>query len=75
MALGGPACADVHWRWITLPMIRPPPDRRAADPRGYARELAAAIASDASAPPVKAMFWAFVVRRGLDRHPARDHAT
>lgn len=75
VALGGPACADVHWRWITLPMIRRRPDRRAADPRGYARELAAAIASDASAPPGKAMFWAFVVRRGLDRHPARDHAT
>jgi hypothetical protein len=72
VALGGPACAAVHWRWITLPMIRRRPDRRAADPRAYARELAAAIAADAAAPPGKAMFWAFVVRRGFPSHPVQE---
>jgi len=72
VALGGPACAAVHWRWITLPMIRRRPDRRAADPVAYARELAAAIAADAAAPPGKAMFWAFVVRRGFPAHPTQE---
>ena len=63
VALGGPACAAVHWRWITWPMVRRRGDGRATDPQGYARALAAALEADAAAPPARAMFWALVVRR------------
>lgn len=73
VALGGRACAALHWRWITLPMIRRRPDRRIADPGGYARALDEAIAADAGAPPEEAMFWAFVVRRGFQVPPRPGH--
>ncbi len=64
MALGGPAAINLHWRWITRPLLARRPERRMVDPAGYRAAMAAALAADEGAAPSAALFWAFVVRRG-----------
>ncbi|MBI1245688.1 MAG: hypothetical protein GC202_11835 [Alphaproteobacteria bacterium] len=63
VALGGPAAIELHWRWITRPLLSRQPDQREVDPVGYRAALSAAIESDVRATPSAALFWAFIVRR------------